>query len=353
MSAQVKWEPPALFTVDRSDSSPVSTRETEPNITPLLLSGELQDGDDIIDDPAAPVEIADSWMEEGPKKQRKGVFNWFITLSLLFLTAVVVQDTVLFLTEQFARSLVLGLAFALLAGGAGLALLILAFKEVVSLRSVKKVHNLQKQSRKLYRENSHGNGIRFSSGIMKLYKSRKDLDSGWQKFQDSTDSNFSDREVLSLFSNSVLIDLDKKAYGIVVNNSSVAALLTAISPMAWLDALLFFWRNVRMVRQIAICYGFRPGFIGSIVLIQEVLQGVVASATADFITDEVADSVGSSVTAVLFAKAGQGMANGLLSARVGVQAMRLCRPVVFLPNENPSLKLVRAEMIKQVKNRLG
>ena len=158
---------------------------------------------------------------------------------------------------------------------------------------------------------------------------------------------------MAIFSANVLATLDKHVYDIVVKNSAIAALLTAMSPMAWLDALLFSWRNIRMIRQIAVHYGFRPGFVGTIKLVKQVLQGMMLSAAADFITDEAAETVGSSVAAILFAKAGQGMANGLLTARLGVQAMRLCRPIPFLPEENPSLRRVRAEMVEQVKNKLS
>ncbi|MBF0381022.1 MAG: DUF697 domain-containing protein [Magnetococcales bacterium] len=354
MSAQVEWEPPALFTVGKDDKPGKKQSGQQSNVSPLLLPGELQEGDDIIEDPPLKEEIkkAREYVAQRAKRQKNRVFRWFVGLSLLFLSAVVVQDTVLFVAGQFTMHPILGWLFALVAGGVGVTLLLLTFRELRAYSSINKVHSLQIQGAKLCRDNAHGNAVTLSTGIMKFYKNRKELDQGWHSFQDSLDVNLQDREILDLFSKNVLCVLDKKAYNIVVENSSVAALLTALSPMAWLDALLFFWRNVRMVRQIAACYGFKPGFFGSITIMQEVLAGMVASATTDFITDEVAETVGSSVTTALFAKAGQGMANGLLSARVGVQAMRLCRPIAFQSHENPSLKIVRAQMMKIIKKKI-
>jgi putative membrane protein len=355
MSAQVEWEPPAIFTVGENDGSAKKTTTPQHNITPLLLSGELQEGDDVVEESVTPieeVEKAQEYVVERAKRQKNRVFRWFIALSLFFLSAVVVQDTVLFVTSQFSRHIILGWLFSVVAGGVGVTLLVLIFRELRSYRSIQKINSSQNQGIKLCRNNTHGNAVSFTTGIMKIYEDRKELYEGWHSFQDSIDINLQDREIMDLFSKNVLSKLDKKAYDIVVENSSVAALLTALSPMAWLDALLFFWRNVRMVRQIAKCYGFRPGFFGSITLMQEVIAGMVASATTDFVTDEVAESLSNSVTAVLFAKAGQGMANGLLSARVGVQAMRFCRPVAFQTHENPSLKKVRSEMMKIIKNKI-
>jgi putative membrane protein len=357
MSAQIKWVPPVELTVDRDGDS--DRVDPDSNAPPILLSGELQDGDDVRDFSSSDEQAeysqdlnekeADDWSSRGEGR----AFRWFVLLSLLFLIAVVVEDTILFLAEQFARHTILGWGFSLVATGVGLALLVVIVREIGHFRSLRKINTLQIQATDLRHEGCCGNAVRFAAGVMKFYKNRRDLDAGWQRFHDSLDSNLGDREILTLFSSNVLLVLDKKAYDIVVKDASVAALLTALSPMAWLDALLFFWRNVRMIRHIAACYGFRPGFVGSIVLVKEVLKGMVASAATDFLTDEAAESVGSSVTAVLFAKVGQGMANGLLTARLGVQAMRLCRPVPFLPEESPSLRRVRGEMMDQVKKRLA
>ncbi|MBF0195256.1 MAG: DUF697 domain-containing protein [Magnetococcales bacterium] len=355
MSAEVKWEPPALFSVDEDENPAKKKRDTDENVTPLLLPGELLEGDDVIEDSSTTqqeIKKAHEFVVERKKREKNRVFRWFVALSLFFLSAVVVQDTILFVASQFARHTILGWLFAIVAGGVGVTLLVLSIRELRSYRSIQKIISHQNSGIKIGNNNAHGNAVSYTTGIMRIYEDRKELYEGWHSFQDSIDVNLQDREIMDLFSKKVLSQIDKKAYDIVVENSTVAALLTALSPMAWLDALLFFWRNVRMVRKIATCYGFRPGFFGSITLMQEVLAGMVASATTDFLTDEVAESVSSSVTAVLFAKAGQGMANGLLSARVGVQAMRYCRPVAFQPHENPSLNKVRAEMMKIIKKKI-
>jgi putative membrane protein len=360
MSAQIKWTPPTMLPVEQGERAEHQVDSRHDNVTPIMLPGELQDGDDVISESSSNAESRDTvsevagWQDSGNMSGKKNrAFRWFIFLSLLFMLAVTVEDTILFITEQFARNSVLGWGFSLIAGGVGLALMILVVREIASYRALGKVHALQNRASKLRLDGGYGHGVRFSTTMMKFYKGREELEPGWKQFQDNLDSNLGDREVLTLFSANVLVTLDRKAYDIVVENSSIAALLTALSPMAWLDALLFLWRNVRMVRQIATCYGFRPGFMTSISLVKQVLAGMVVSATTDFLTNEAVESVGNSVTAVLFAKAGQGMANGLLSARIGIQAMRLCRPVAFCAEENPSLKRVRGKVIERVKNRMG
>ncbi len=358
MSAPHKWVSPTILTVDDRGGSPAEADTVVRLPAPVVLSGELRDGDAVVADDGADAEMLDVVTEVrgvdaevGPGGGR--ALRWFILIGLVFIVAVTVQDSVLFLQEQFARHHMLGWGFSALAAGMMLALTVMVVREIVAWRKLRSVQYLQDHGSKLRKEGEHGRGVPFTMEMMRFYQGRAELEPGWQRFHDQLDPNLGDREILTLFSSDVLSVLDKKAYDIVVENSSVAALLTTLSPMAWLDAMLFMWRNVRMVRQIAACYGFRPGFMVSVKLMQEVFQGMVASATTDILTSEAVDTVGSSVTAAIFAKAGQGMANGLLSARIGVQAMRLCRPVAFLENENPSLKRVRSEMLERVKERMG
>ncbi|MBF0447242.1 MAG: TIGR01620 family protein [Magnetococcales bacterium] len=361
MSAQVKWATPVELKIE-PEKGAVSSEENKPvvsKISPFLLPGEIKEGDDIQQEPEAePLTESESseealpWGEGWEREPKNRSFRWFLLLSLVFVLAIIIQDTLFFLQAQFARSQALGWGFGLLSMAVGGALLAVVVAEIKSYRAVQKISILQDQVKKINQRGVYGNGLAFTTKIMAGYRNRTELEPGFRQFQEVMDSNLDDREILALFSEHVFEQVDKKAYDIVVKNASVSALLTAISPMLWLDALLFLWRNIRMIRQIALCYGFRPGFVGTISLVKGVLQGVMLSATTSFLTEEATNSVGTSVASVLFAKAGQGMANGLLSARVGIQAMQLSRPIPFSAEQRPSLKRVRSEMVEQVKKQL-
>lgn len=376
MNSQSNWITPIELIVTPQDSPVADVKKVKSGRGPIELPGHLEEGDNVLS-------FAECLQDEGGGKQgqtgsssqdasesglvtvaadreeivlssgRIRPFLWFLALTLLFLTAVVVQDTILFVESQFSRHLILGWGFALVAGGAGVALLWVTLEEWTRLRSLRRVQSKRDQAIQMRQADCHGQAIPYATEIMKGYGERPELQAGWKQFQDGSHASLTDREILTLFSSQVLVGLDKKAYDLVVMGASTSALMTALSPMAWLDATLFLWRNVRMMRQIAVCYGFRPGFFGSVSLLKEVMAGMVASATADLLTGEAVESVGGSVTSMLFAKAGQGLANGLLSARIGIQTMRLCRPVPFLPEENPSLKRVRNEMMAHVKERMS
>ena len=59
-----------------------------------------------------------------------------------------------------------------------------------------------------------------------------------------------------------------------------------------------------------------------------------------------ASAAGATVLSVLSARAGQGVVNGLLAARLGLSAMQLCRPLPFTEEEMPSLTRLRQEIFE-------
>ena len=56
-------------------------------------------------------------------------------------------------------------------------------------------------------------------------------------------------------------------------------------------------------------------------------------------------AVGGGLAAALSSRVGQGVLNGLLTARVGLTAMHLCRPVAFAPSERPGLGAIRRSLL--------
>ena len=60
--------------------------------------------------------------------------------------------------------------------------------------------------------------------------------------------------------------------------------------------------------------------------------------------------VSQDVTAKLSARIAQGIGVGLLTARLGVKAMELCRPLAFQLNEKPKLSHIQQELLSSVKD---
>jgi len=64
--------------------------------------------------------------------------------------------------------------------------------------------------------------------------------------------------------------------------------MTAVSPSPGLDVLVFSWRGVRLVRQVATLYGLRPGVAGTIALLRRTLTDAATVAGTDIAVDAAA-----------------------------------------------------------------
>lgn len=61
--------------------------------------------------------------------------------------------------------------------------------------------------------------------------------------------------------------------------------MTAVSPSPGLDALVFAWRGLRLVRQVAALHGYRPGVAGTLSLLRRVALDAATVAATDVAVD--------------------------------------------------------------------
>ena len=67
--------------------------------------------------------------------------------------------------------------------------------------------------------------------------------------------------------------------------------VTAISPSPGLDALVFAWRGVRLVRQVAALHGIRPGAAATVALLRRTLVDAATVAVTDIAVDTAARAI--------------------------------------------------------------
>jgi putative membrane protein len=79
------------------------------------------------------------------------------------------------------------------------------------------------------------------------------------------------------------------------------------------------------------------------------MQNLVYADVSEILAESVADAFGNSVLSVVSTQAAQGVGSGILTARVGLQAMALCRPLPFQTEEKPRLKEIRWEIVSSLK----
>ncbi len=92
-----------------------------------------------------------------------------------------------------------------------------------------------------------------------------------------------------------------------------------------------------MIRRVAEVYGGRSGTLGSWRLMRAVMTHLVATGAVAVGDDMIGSVLGGNVLARLSRRFGEGVVNGALTARVGVAAMEVCRPMPFGEGRRPSV----------------
>ena len=131
--------------------------------------------------------------------------------------------------------------------------------------------------------------------------------------------------------------------------SGETAIMVAISPLTLVDMALVAWRSLAMVDRLCRLYGLELGYASRLRLFRNVLHNMAFAGASELATDASMDMLSLDLAGRLSARAGQGLATGLLSARLGLRAQRLCRPVPFTPDEQPKIADLRQDLWRQIK----
>ena len=149
---------------------------------------------------------------------------------------------------------------------------------------------------------------------------------------------FDAKALLDLAENEVLAPLDAAASREVEAAARQVATVTALVPLAFADVAAVLTANLRMIRRVAEIYGGRSGVLGSWRLTRAVLSHLVATGAVAVADDLLEPVLGGTIVSKLSRRFGEGLVNGALSARVGVAAMDVCRPLPFSAKKPPSVR---------------
>lgn len=267
-------------------------------------------------------------------------------LLLISLTIVTTYD---FIVEQYAQGILRGSFFLLLTSLITGVALALAWHAYQNIQVLQQVTALQQEGQRLMQANGYGTAIHYVNKVTAFYQHRPDIKVRLERFYAILNDSHRDQDICTLFSTQVMQDIDQQAYCIITQHAKETALLTAISQMALLDTVLTLWRNISMIRDIATLYGGRPSVWGSISLISQVIQNLIYADVSEIVADTTAEIVGGSVLSIMSAQIAQGVGSGVMSARLGLQTMQVCRPLPFTAAEKPGLKTIRREIISSIK----
>ncbi len=145
------------------------------------------------------------------------------------------------------------------------------------------------------------------------------------------------RDLIDLAERRLMAPLDRLARREIAKAAKRVSVVTAISPRAVLDLVFVIAQIIVLIRRIAGIYSGRPGVFGFLRLAKSV--GAHLAITGGMAVGEglLQQVVGHGIAAKLSARLGEGVLNGLLTTRVGLSAMAVCRPMPFAAVKPPSV----------------
>ncbi|MBJ3813619.1 TIGR01620 family protein [Shimwellia pseudoproteus] len=161
-----------------------------------------------------------------------------------------------------------------------------------------------------------------------------------------------DREVVELYARLVQPVLDNQARREIGRSAAESTLMIAVSPLALVDMAFIAWRNLRLINRIATLYGIELGYYSRIRLFRLVLLNIAFAGASELVREVGMDWMSQDVAAKISARAAQGIGAGLLTARLGIKAMELCRPLPWLDDDKPRLGDFRTQLLSQLKETL-
>ena len=151
----------------------------------------------------------------------------------------------------------------------------------------------------------------------------------------------------------ILAPLDARAKQLILDAAKRVSLVTAVSPRALVDIVYVLFESGRLIRRLSELYGGRPGTLGFFRLARGVLAHLAVTGAIAAGDDFVHQIVGQGLAARLSAKLGEGVVNGMMTARIGVAAMDVTRPLPFSALKRPGMTDFLAALASFTRKKAG
>ena len=228
----------------------------------------------------------------------------------------------------------LGLALLVVAALALLVMLARELRGVLRQRRIATLHGSIAQAREADDREAARSLMRELVG---LYESRPETAGARAHVSSLTREIVDGRDLIDIAERTLLHPLDALVAKEIADAAKRVSVVTAISPRAIVDLLFVAAQAARLVRTIAEIYGGRPGAFGFLRILRSVgahLAITGGMAVGDSLVQQL---LGHGLAARLSARLGEGVLNGLLTARVGLSAMAVCRPAPFAADKPPGI----------------
>ncbi|UGY12112.1 YcjF family protein [Bradyrhizobium septentrionale] len=276
---------------------------------------------------------------------RWGTLFWSAVTGLVVLGAGL--GVINLVEDLFARNEGLGVLGLGLAVIAAVALAVVTMRELIGLARLATIEKLHLRAAEVLISDDRAASRAVVADLLKLAHQTPQLARARSALQSHTDDIIDGADMIRLAERELMTPLDQEARRLVSTAAQRVSVVTAVSPRAMIDVLFVFVASLRMIRQLARLYGGRPGALGMIRLLRHVIAHLAITGGMAASDSLIQQMLGHGIAAKLSQRLGEGMLNGLLTARLGLAAIDVTRPLPFNALPRPALTDLAKDLIRK------
>lgn len=330
---------------------PATFRLDDPHVTLAERDGEagrLGRGDVRIlaepDTTNLPV-VAEVALPLARKGFRWGVVLWSALGGLVLLGAGLGVSHLV--EDLFARNTGLGWFGAALAAVAALALAAIVTREALALSRLAAIESLHARAQTVLVSDDRAESRAILGDLLRLARENPHLAHARALLQSHGGDIIDGADMIRLAERELMAPLDREAKRLIRTAAQSVSVVTAISPRALVDVLFVLAAALRLVRQLARLYGGRPGVLGLVRLLRHTIAHLAITGSLAASDSLIQQMLGHGIAAKLSSRLGEGILNGLLTARLGLAAVEVTRPLPFSALPRLALSDLARDLIRR------
>lgn len=329
---------PAAFRIDEEGTVVVKDGGNAPAAARVVIEPEIEEAPDLPATLPAPV----------PRRGwRWGRLFWAALGGLVSLAIGLALDQLV--RDLFARADALGWIGLALVALALVALVAIVTREVTGILRIERIDRIRERAEAAAATDDAAAASAVVREVVALYRDRPEMAKARTAIGAHLREVIDGRDLVGLAEREALAAFDASAKRIVADAVKRVSVVTAVSPRAVVDVLFVLVAVLGLIRKLADLYGGRPGLLGFLSLTKHVVGHLAVTGGMAIGDGLVQQIVGHGLAARLSARLGEGVVNGLLTARVGLAAIEVCRPLPFLALPRPTVGDVMGGLVTKEK----